>query len=60
MIEHCRLASSLLQSRMNQVLKKGAYMKKAFLVFCGLALLFILINAEANGALTEFLCDMRI
>jgi hypothetical protein len=43
---------------MNQVRKKGAEMKKAFLVLCGLALLFILINAEANGALTEFLCDM--
>jgi hypothetical protein len=33
-------------------------MKKIFLVLCALALVFILINAEANGALTEFVCDM--
>ena len=33
-------------------------MKKIFLALCALALLFILINAEANGALTEFLCGM--
>ena len=33
-------------------------MKKVFLVLCALALLFILINAEADGALTEFICDM--
>lgn len=33
-------------------------MKKIFLVLCALALVFILINAEADGALTEFLRGM--